>query len=304
MPHVRPHPLHLPGRLGEQEEADVTGVFISIDMEGIAGVAHLQQVMRGSDDFPASRELMTQEANAAVEGAFEGGASSVVVNDSHGDMYNLLPERMDQRADLVIGSPKVLSMMEGFGPEFGVALFIGYHAAAGTQAAVLDHTYSGRLLYEVRLNGEPVTEAELNAAFAGTYGVPVGLVTGDDKICSVAEKRLPSVRTVVVKQAYGRNVARSLHPASARQRIRQAAAEAVQAAAAHELLPYRPEPPFVLEADVANTSCADLCALAPGTDRVGPRTVMFRADDFREAFRCLLTWVYLGASEAPRYAGT
>lgn len=282
----------------------MTNVFISIDMEGIAGIAHLQQVMRGSDDFPVARELMTDEANAAVAGAFEGGAAAVVVNDSHGDMYNLLPERMDPRAELIIGSPKVLSMMQGLGPDFGAALFVGYHAGAGTQAAVLDHTYSGRLLYEVRLNGEPITEAELNAAYAGTFAVPVGLVTGDDKICAVAEKRLPGVRTVTVKEAYGRNVARSLHPSVARDAIRKASAEAVRAAGAGELSPFRPDPPFALDADVANTSSADLCALAPGTSRTGARTVRFETEDFREAFRCLLAWVYLGASEAPRYAGT
>jgi D-amino peptidase len=280
----------------------MTTVFVSVDMEGIAGIAHLRQVWRGSDDFPAARKLMTEEANAAVAGAFDGGATTVVVNDSHGDMENLLPEDMDPRAELILGSPKVLSMMEGFGPQFGVALFVGYHAAAGTQGAVLDHTYSGRLLYEVRLNGDPVTEAELNAAFAGTFGVPVGLITGDDKACAQAAKRLPGIRTVVVKEGYGRNVAKSLHPSAAREAIRKGAGEAV--AAREELTPYQPVAPFVLDADVANTSCADLCALAPGVDRVGPRTVRFETDDFREAFRCLLAWTYLGSSEAPRYAGT
>src|SRR5438046_3695527 len=255
--------------------------FVSVDMEGVAGLAHLQQVMIGGPDYPASRRLMTEEANAAVSGAFDGGATGVVVNDSHGDMYNLLPEKLDPRAELILGSPKAPSMMQGFGPDFEVALFVGYHAAAGTQAAVLDHTYSGRLIYEVRLNGEPATEAELNAAFAGTYGVPVGLVTGDDKACAQTAKRLPGIRTVVVKEGYGRNVAKSLHPSAAREAIRKAAAETV--AARSELHPYRPGPPFVLEADVANTSAADLCALAPGTDRVGPRTVRFEAQDFREA---------------------
>jgi D-amino peptidase len=280
----------------------MTSVFVSIDMEGVAGVARLQQVMRGTDDFPAARELMTEEANAAVAGAFDGGADEVVVNDSHGDMTNLLPERMDPRAELILGTPKTLSMMQGFGPEFDVALFVAYHASAGTQAAVLDHTYSGRLLYEVRLNGHPVTEAELNAAYAGTYGVPVGLVTGDDKACAQAADRLPGIRTVVVKQAFARGVARSLHPTVARQAIRAGAAEAV--AGRGSLSPYRPDQPFVLEADIATTSAADLCGLAPGTDRVGPRTVRFESPAFVEAFRCLLAWTYLGASEAPRYAGT
>ena len=108
----------------------------------------------------------------------------------------------------------------------------------------------------------------------------------------------------MVKEAYGRGVAKSMHPSAAREAIRKAAAEAAQAATSGELKPYRPEPPFVLEADLVNTSATDLCSMAPGSVRVGPRTVRFQSEDFREALRCLLTWTYLGASEAPRYAGT
>jgi len=275
-------------------------VFVSIDMEGIAGIAHIRQVMRGTDDYPRSRELMTEEANAAVGGAFDGGATRVVVNDSHGDMTNLLPDLVDPRAELTLGSPKVPdSMMTGFGANFGCALFVGYHAGAGTEGAILDHTYSGRLLYEVRVNGEQWNETDLNAALAGVYDVPVALVTGDDKCCEQARKRLAGLRTVVVKQGIGRHVATSLSPAVAREEIRRAAAEAVRSAGSLE--PFRPDPPFVLEADTANTVSAELCALAPGTDRVGPRTVRFETGDFAEAFRCLLAWTYLGAHEAPQY---
>src|SRR5690349_20270992 len=122
----------------------MTNVYVSVDMEGVAGISALQQVMRGSGDFPEARRLMTLEANAAVEGACDAGATSVVVNDSHGDMFNLLPEELDPRAELLTGTPKPWSMMQGFGPGYAVALFIGYHAPAGTEAAVLDHTYSGR----------------------------------------------------------------------------------------------------------------------------------------------------------------
>ena len=275
-------------------------VFVSIDMEGIAGIAHLRQVMRGTDDYPRSRELMTEEANAAVAGAFEGGATRIVVNDSHGDMTNLLPDAMDPRAELTLGSPKVPhSMMTGIGPEFGCALFIGYHAGAGTEAAILDHTYSGRLLYEVRVNGEPWTETDLNAALAGLHGVPVGLVAGDDKCCEQAAKRLPGLRTVAVKQARGRHVATSISPERARREIRKASAEAVRGAPSVE--PFRPDPPFVLEADTANTVSAELCALVPGVSRPTARTVRFQTEDFDELFRCLMAWTYLGAHEAPQY---
>jgi D-amino peptidase len=281
----------------------MTNVFVSIDMEGVAGIAHRQQVTRGMGDYAIGRELMTKEANAAIEGSFEGGATSVVVNDSHGDMFNLLQEELDPRAELILGSPKVpLSMMQGFGPDFDVALFIGYHASAGTEAAVLDHTYYGRLLWDVRINGESQTEASLNAAVAGVFGVPVGLVTGDDKACAQAEKHLPGVRTVAVKQAFGRGVARSLHPEKARDLIRKAATAVVRDPSQFQVL--RPEPPFVLEADVLNTGIADLCSLAPGVQRTGPRTLRLETDDFMEAFQCLLAFTYLGESEAPRYAGT
>jgi D-amino peptidase len=193
-------------------------------------------------------------------------------------------------------------MMQGFGPEFGVALFIGYHAAAGTEAAVLDHTYAGRILYDVRVNGESCTEAELNAILAGLDGVPVGLVSGDDKICAVISQRLPGVRTVEVKQGMGRTVARSLHPSKARELIRDASAQVARGMA--DLKPYRPDGPFELEVDVVNTGVADLCSLAPGVRRTGPRTLRFETPDYREAYRCLLAFTYLGMSEAPRYAGT
>jgi D-amino peptidase len=270
-------------------------VFISIDMEGIAGIAHVNQTTRGQDDYTAGRKLMAGEANAAVEGAFDGGATSVVVNDSHGDMYNLNPEDLDPRAELTIGSPKVGgSMVLGIGEGFDVALFVGYHAPPGTEAAVLDHTYSGRNFHDVRLNGESLTEAELNALVAGTYGVPVGLVTGDDKVCAMVEKSIPGVRTVVVKHAYGRHVARSLHPQQARAAIKAAAAEVV--AHAGELRPHVIDGPYAFEVEMRTSLGAELAALAPGTERVGGRTVQFETGDIREGFRCLLVWMYLSTS--------
>lgn len=139
-----------------------------------------------------------------------------------------------------------------------------------------------------------VTEAELNALLAGTYGVPVGLVTGDDKVCAHAEKTLPGVVAVVVKRALGRQVAESIHPAAACDAIRLGAADAVRKAAT--LAPYRAEPPYAIEMDGRTTLVAELCALAPGVERIGGRTVRFTTDDFREAFRCLQAWSYLAAS--------
>jgi D-amino peptidase len=273
-------------------------VFVSVDMEGIAGITTMRQIMRGTDDYPRSRQLMTDEANAAVTGALEGGATRVVVSDSHGDMGNLLPDRLDRRAELVAGTPKLpWSMLTGIGKGYACALFIGYHAGGGVQDAVMDHTYTG-YFFDVRVNDESWNETHLNAALAGSFGVPVGLVTGDDKCCEQA-KRLAGLRTVTVKQGIGRHVATSLSPQVAHERIKRAALETVRGS--RELLVFAPKPPFRLEVDMISTSCTELAALAPGTERAGPRTVGFAAKTVQEMMRALLAWMYLARHAAPTY---
>ena len=258
-------------------------VFISIDMEGIAGISHGQQVARGSDDYPACRTLMANEANAAIEGAFSAGAERVLVNDSHGDMRNLRPHEIDERAELLIGGPKVpQGMMQGCDGAFDVAMFLGYHASAGTEAAIMDHTYSGAAIYDLRINGESFGEGDLNAALAGSYGVPVGLVAGDDKFCGQMEKRLPGVRTIQVKEALGRWNSISIHPNRACELIREAAADVVAECATE---PFKPEPPYVVELDVINAAMADMCELAGATTRTGPRTLRYETDDIRDVVR-------------------
>jgi D-amino peptidase len=272
-------------------------VFVSVDMEGVAGVTTDRQVTRGTDDYPIARTLMIEEANAAIAGAFDGGATRVVVTDSHSDMGNLIPDRIDQRAELIIGTPKLpWSMMTGIAPGFACALFVGYHAGGGVEAAVMDHTFTG-YFFDVRVNGEPWNETHLNAALAGTFGVPVALVTGDDRCCEQAEKRLTGVRTVAVKTGIARHVATNLAPELARARIRQAAAEAVRDHASLE--PFRPDPPFAIEVDLVDTATTDVAALAPGTERVGARTLRFAHADFREALRAFLAWMWLARNVAP-----
>ena len=279
----------------------MTNVFISIDMEGIAGIAHLQQVIRGTDDFPASRELMTDEANAAVAGAYEGGATAVVVNDSHGDMYNLLAERMDARAELLIGSPKVLSMMQGFGPEFDVALFVGYHTRAGHPTGVISHTYSDAPVL-TSLGGRPVGESGINAAVLGSWGVPVGLVAGDDALAAETEDWLPWAERVVVKHVVSRHAAAAVHPSVARERVRAGAQRAIARAAAGELRPLVIDPPVVIEIEFRDAGEADHAAIAPGLRRTGDRGVRIEAPDVPSAYRGFLAAVRLAGlvGEVPR----
>ena len=274
-------------------------VFISIDMEGIAGVTTLRQTFRGTDDYTWARELMTEEANAAVAGAFDAGIDRVVVSDSHGDMGNLLPHRLDQRAELVQGTPKVpFSMMSGIETTFLCALFLGYHAGAGTQGAILDHTYTG-FIVDVRVNGESWNETHLNAALAGTFGVPVALVVGDRACCEQATARLEGVRTLAVKEGLGSTSGRSRSPDIARTLIRAAAQEAIRQAG--DLRPFRPRPPYTLEVDVLNSRIADVAALQLRTERPSARTLRLETDDVRELYQVLLSWMTLGRTVAPSY---
>lgn len=269
-------------------------VFISIDMEGIAGIATREQCRRGADDYAMGRRLMTAEANAAIAGAADADADHIVVRDAHGDMANLIPDDLDRRAELIYGSPSAFSMMEGIDRrDFAVALFVGYHAGAGVGDGVLAHTYSGASFYDVRIDGQTMTETELNARLAGVYGVPVGLVTGDDLICDLAEERLAGVRTVAVKRGHGVNVTASMHPETACKAIREATSAVVNRAG--DLSPLTVEGPFHLEVDLTDLRRAELCGMPPGVERDG-RTVRCTAESYLDAFRWLRSFVYLAAA--------
>lgn len=247
----------------------MTEVFISVDMEGVAGIATLDQVARGGTAYPAAQRLMTLEANAAIVGAFEGGATSVTVNDSHGTMDNFLLELLDPRAELVTGLPKLQCMAEGARADHDVAFFIGYHAPAGGPG-VLAHTFSSNFT-QVRVNGEVASEASINALQLAALGVPLGLVTGDDVICAEIAKSFPSARTVQVKTAHGWSATRTISPSLAAERIRDAAREAV---GNWQSLPVTTLPEvFELQVDMPNPTAAEMAAGIPGVFRIGDRTV-------------------------------
>lgn len=270
-------------------------VYISVDMEGVAGIATFDQIVRGGSGYPRAQALMTAETNAAIAGAFDGGATEVVVNDSHGTMDNLIHEDLDPRARLVFGSPKAQCMAEGLTADCAVALFVGYHAPAGAPG-VLAHTFSSHFT-EVRLGGLPVSEAEVNALYAASLGVPVGLVTGDDVICTLVEEVMPHATTVEVKVAHGFTSADSLAPSVAREKIRAAATAVVANAGA---LP-RPALPgeLVLEVDMPTPMAAELALGIPGTERTGDRTIRHQLDTVSEVLG-LITVNYELANSAMR----
>jgi D-amino peptidase len=271
-------------------------VYISVDMEGIAGVVHVDQTRREGHDYEQARKWMTAEANAAVAGSFQAGATAVLVNDSHGDMRNLLLDELDSRAEILTGSLKPLSMVQGIAPEFSVALFIGYHAGAGSRAGILDHTYFGKVVARCRVGGRDFNETALNAAVCGELGVPVGLVTGDATTCAQARELLGDVETVAVKSAISRYSARGLTPALAREEIRRAATRAVSRAHKKGFKLFRPAPPHALEVEFANAGCADAAELVPGTMRRDGVTCLYTAPDAATLLRVLRAWVLLGGT--------
>ncbi|MCL5115960.1 MAG: M55 family metallopeptidase [Firmicutes bacterium] len=268
-------------------------ILISVDMEGIAGVTGREEIMRGHHDYERFRHLMTAEANAAIAGAFDGGADSVVVNDSHGGMRNLLYEELDPRAELISGHNKVLTMVEG-GQDTQGALFIGYHARAGTGGAVMDHTISGAQVHNWFLNGTPVSEAEINAALLGHYGVPVLLVSGDDKIAREVNERLPGVATAIVKHGMDHRAARALPRSVVLQRLHDASQEAVSTSARAPI--HRVPGPVTFRLEFTRSFYAEVASLMPSVVRLDGRTIEVTGQDIVEAWRWASSALRLGST--------
>lgn len=257
-------------------------VFISADIEGVAGVVSALQTRLGEPDFEQARRLMTLEVNAAIEGAFEGGATEVVVCDSHANMQNLLPELLDVRARLIRGAIRNSLQMEGIDHTFDAVFVTGAHAAAGTQNGVLDHTWVGASVFDLALEGKIYNETVLNAYVAGHYEVPVVLVTGDDVTVAQTQKELPHIVGVEVKRGISRYAAESLHPEVARQRIRAGAAAAM--ASVGQAAPVAVPNPLTMDITFYRTDMADAAALVPGVERVNARTVRY-ASEPQDVFR-------------------
>jgi len=268
-------------------------VYISVDMEGVAGVSHPNPTARADSGYSAAVDLMVGEANAAIEGALAGGATEILVNDSHGGMYNLRPADLHPGARVLQGQ-KAWSMVAGAGPDagFGVALFVGYHARAGHPTGTIAHTFSGRPTL-TKLNGRLVGETGINASVLGAWAIPVGLVAGDDALADEVADWLPWAERVVVKEGAGGNAAASLHPTLAADLIRAGAERAVGRAIAGELQSLVLAPPVVIEVDYRNAIAADYAAIVPGAERTGDRGVRFEAPDPVTAYRGFLAGVRL-----------
>lgn len=268
-------------------------IYISVDMEGMAGISAYRPTDRDDQDYPAAVRLMEGETNAAIEGAFDGGATEVVVNDSHGSMHNLSPEAIDRRARLVQGRKPFSMVAAAADGHFDVALFVGYHARAGHPRGTLAHTQSGSPTLTT-LNGRPTGEYGLNAMYLGGLGVPLGMVSGDDALAEEVAEWLPWAERVVVKRAISRQSADSVHPEAARELVRAGAKRAVERTAAGGVaVPriLRLDPPIVVGVEFRLPGMADFAAVMPGFTRDGDRGVRYEAADPIEAYRAFVSAV-------------
>ncbi|MGQ9564983.1 MAG: M55 family metallopeptidase [Candidatus Bathyarchaeales archaeon] len=270
-------------------------IFISADMEGIAGITSPEHTMREGKEHERARRLMTGEVNAAIEGVLKAcNPKTILVNDSHGTMRNIIPEELHEAAELVTGTPKPLEMMQGIDKSYDAAFFIGYHAMRGSYPSVLEHTFSGKVVFDVFLNGKRVGETALNAAMAGVFGVPVALVTGDRAVTDEAKMFLGNVETVTVKEAVGRYAAKCLSPTKAQALIKDAAYKAVKNIGRFK--PFQVKPPIKLDVVFFHTGMAELAQFVPGSRRTDGRTVSFTSKDFLEIHKAFVAMVLLAGT--------
>jgi D-amino peptidase len=267
-------------------------LYISCDIEGVAGVPSWEYGSRNKLDYSEGRLYMIGEVNAAIEGALESGAEEIIVNDSHGNMVNLLPAKVNKAARLLQGEVKPWSMMEGMDKRYDAAAFIGYHAMAGTQFGSMAHTYCGAIT-AARVNGEVWGESEFNGAFCGAHGTPLVFLSGDEAVTKEVKKFIPKIETAAVKKGYGMRAALSVHPEVAQQMIREGIMRGL--ARRREVKPFLPKSPYTLEVDLRDPDMADICTRIPCTERIAQRTIRFSHRNYKEIYRAFLNIMSLAS---------
>lgn len=255
-------------------------VYISVDMEGVGGVVTSDQLGPAGFEYARARQWMTDEALAAIQGARDAGATSILVSDSHGNGQNLLIEQFPADVTVIRSWPRPLMMMEGIDSTFTVAVFVGYHASTSNVSGVRAHTMSSATLTSVKLNGTEVPEGGLNAAIAGHFGVPVVAVTGDDAAVTEVRQFTGPIEGAVVKRAISFHAAATMTPQAAQELIRARVKAGIErrAAAKPHVLPG----PITLEMSFKNYRAAELLEYLPVVTRVNSHTIRFTGKDIVE----------------------
>lgn len=257
-------------------------LYISADIEGISGVVHGEHAAREGREHDRARMYMTSEVNACIQGAMEAGVKEIVVNDSHGTMRNLFLEHLHPSADLISGSPKKFAMVEGLNEEYDAAIFIGYHTKMGSQG-ILNHTFHGRAIRSVKINGVEYGEFGLNAAVAGYYGVPVVMVSGCNLLSIEAKELIPSIETAIVKHTINRTTARNVGIQRAKEIIRFQTIEGLKNK--DSIQPFTLKGDLEVEVTFLNTGLADYAEILPTVKRNTPESVTVMTNNILDAYR-------------------
>lgn len=273
-------------------------IYLSVDLEGVNGVLHSSQTQPGEPGYERAVSLMHRETNAVIDGLRKGGASHVLVNDSHFDMRNLRIEQLSKGASLINGWQKPYSMVSGThytdSDKVDAACFIGYHARAGSQRGVLSHTYRATVFLDVKLNGQSVGETGLNAALCGYFGIPVMLVTGDDVLCEEAKELLGAVACVQTKRAVSRYSADCPPFEETLSALQNTAEKAVKDKRGWIL--HKPPSPSTMRITMIDPAMADAAELLPQVRRIDGRQIEFSDSDYGVLFKLMLAVGVLGAS--------
>jgi D-amino peptidase len=258
-------------------------VYISADMEGITGVASVDQLSPSNFEYQQARQWMTGDVLAAIEGARAAGATEFVVSDSHGNGESLFIDKFptDIPITIVRSFPRPLGMMEGIDSSFAAVMFVGYHASTSSLTGVRAHTISSALLTRIALNDVSQSEAGINAAIAAQFGVPVVMITGDDQIIAESKQRFGgALEGVAVKRAVGFHSAATMTPEAGQRLIRERATIALQHRA--DMKPYRVAQPIRLDVSMKNYRPVELLGYLPNVQRIDSHTVRFIAKDMIE----------------------
>jgi D-amino peptidase len=269
-------------------------IYISADIEGIWGVVSRKQTGGDSVDYQRARKLMTAEVNLVCENLWKNGATEILVNDSHGPMDNLLIEELDPKVSLISGYPKILSMMEGLDESFDAVMLIGYHPKGGSEKGIFDHTYAGREIRSLKLDGQEVGEIGLNARVAAHFGVPVILVSGDRKVCEDAKDEIGDIKTVAVKVALSRYCARNLPFDTMKETYRAAIKQAVASFGSRSLPRISKEP--VVEVTFHQSIMAEVAESIPKVEKTGNNTIRYQASDMIDVYRVMRSAVTLAST--------
>jgi D-amino peptidase len=260
-------------------------IYISADMEGIVGVVTGDQLGPQGFEYNRFREFMTEEVKAAVEAAFEAGATEIVVSDSHGNGENLLIEKLPKNVTIVRSWPRPLMMMEGIDETFDGAIFIGYHTSTTNMSGVRAHTISSARLADVRLNGTSMAEAGINAAIAGHFNVPVIMISGDDAIVKEATNLLGNIEGAVVKWAVSFHSARTMTPEAAYSLVREKTRKAI--ARIKEFRPYKVTQPVQLDVRFKAYRPSEMLSYLSIVRRTDSHSILFVGKDIIEVSKFL-----------------